>query len=171
MRGLDPSIYFIGTHANQGRRPIPLDTPFAKDPSVHLRLSRRIKMRHESTDNAIGRRLVPSRYSICEERAIRPSIPSTNNAKGQRVIPLSIRLRRGRFDLLVHTSYIQGIRRRPTLLSILILQRETRSVVSTLTNNAMDGKWIIFLVLHRRSLARWIATSYRLSTIPSVTLA
>ena len=83
MRGLDPSIYFIKTHvsnkstynANQGRRPIPLDTPLAKDPSVHSRLSRQIKMRYESTDNAIG----------------------------HRVIPLSIRLRRGRFDLVVHT--------------------------------------------------------------------
>ena len=74
----------------QGRRPIPLDTPLAKDPSVHSRLSRQIKMRYESTDNAIG----------------------------LRVIPLSIRLRRGRFDLLVHTY----------------------------TNTAIDGKWIIFLV-------------------------
>ena len=106
-----PSTY----NANQGRRPIPLDTPLAKDPSVHSRLSRQIKMRYESTDNAI--RL--------------------------RVIPLSIRLRRGRLDLLVHTY----------------------------TNTAIDGKWIIFLV-SPSSIFSWMDCRFkRLSTIPSVTLA
>ena len=108
-------------NANRRRRLIPLDSLFAMDPSVHVRLSRRMKMQNESTDNAIG----------------------------QRVIPLSILQLRGRFDLSVHTFCKQGIRRRPTLLSMLRLRRETRSVVCTPTNNAIDGKWIIFLVLHR----------------------
>ena len=99
----------------------------------------------ESVSGARGEILATTALftSLGKERSIRPSMQdsrcehrcdeSTNNAIGQRVIPLSIQLRRGRFDLFVHTSYKQGIRRRLALLSILIRQRESRSVVSTPT--------------------------------------
>ena len=91
----------------------------------------------------------PSRYSI-SEGSVRPWTtcdPSLNTYTAREV--------RSACPYILK----KGIRRRPTLLSILILQRETRSVVCTTTNNAIDGKWIIFLVLHRRSWAKWIASS------------
>ena len=119
-------------------------SPWRSDPVEAMRDSIRPSIQCQSRTTSD-----PSRYSI-SEGSVRPWTtcdPSLNTYTAREV--------RSACPYILK----KGIRRRPTLLSILILQRETRSVVCTPTNNAMDGKWIIFLVLHRRSLAKWIASS------------